>query len=112
MTAQTYSARMVARLVSKAVGREVSDKRVRAWVRDNVPAFDDDGYTTHAYDARTRDAIVKALTARYSARATGTAGRASSASNGRKGAAAPKRTRKSAAPKVTPEATPDTTPDA
>lgn len=108
MTAQTTSARQVARLVSKAIGREVTDKRVRAWVRENVTAFDDDGYTTHAYDARTVKAIVKGMTERYSG-GKGTTARATSASNGRQGTPkAPK------ARKVTPsaDAAPDATPDA
>jgi hypothetical protein len=61
---QTFTARQTARAISAKLGRDVSDKRVRAWVRDNVPAYDDDGYTPHAYDARLRDRIVAAFTAR------------------------------------------------
>lgn len=90
MTAQTFSARMVAREVSKALGREVSDKRVRSWVRDNVDAYDDDGYTQHAYDRRLADRIVAGMT--KSAKAP----RAAAAHTGR--AKAPKA-------KATPKAT-------
>lgn len=59
--ATTYTARMVAREVSKRLGRDVDAKRVRAWVRDNVPAYDDDGYTAHVYDRRTFDRIVTGM---------------------------------------------------
>lgn len=74
-TAPTYTARMVAREVSKRLGRDVDAKRVRAWVRDNVPAYDDDGYTAHVYDRRTFDRIVsgmvsKARTGRATAAST------------------------------------------
>lgn len=58
----TENARTVARQVSKVLGREVNAKRVRAWVRDHVAAFDDDGYTAHVYDARTAAAIVAGMT--------------------------------------------------
>lgn len=62
MTAQTYKARDVAKAVSKATGRPINDKRVRAWVRDNVAAFDDDGYTAHVYSTAQYKAIVKGMT--------------------------------------------------
>jgi hypothetical protein len=64
---QTFTARQTARAISAKLGRDVSDKRVRAWVRDNVPAYDDDGYTAHAYDARLRDRIVAAFVTRSKA---------------------------------------------
>ena len=67
MAGQTFTARQTARAISAKLGREVSDKRVRAWVRDNVPAYDDDGYTPHAYDARLRDRIVAAFVTRSKA---------------------------------------------
>lgn len=102
MTAQTYSARQTAREVSKRLGKDVSDKRVRDWVRQNVEAYDDDGYTTHAYDRRTFDRIVKGMTG--AARKP----RAQSASNGRKG------TRKASTPRTPKVAAPttETAPDA
>lgn len=61
--AATFTAKQVARDVSAAIGRQVDAKRVRAWVRANVAAFDDDGYTAHLYDARQRKAIVDGMTA-------------------------------------------------
>jgi len=58
----TVNARQVARDVSKALGRTIDAKRVRAWVRDNVAAFDDDGYTTHAYTPALARTIVAGMT--------------------------------------------------
>lgn len=108
MTAQTFTANVVARLVAKRTGRPCDAKRVRSWARANVTRFDDDGYTTHAYTSAERDRIVNALVARSRANATGTDGRASSASRGRtaptapkgraKGATAPKPSAKPSAP--------------
>lgn len=60
--AATQTARDVAKRVSKTLGREVNAKRVRAWVRDHIDAYDDDGYTPHQYDARTADRIVAGMT--------------------------------------------------
>lgn len=101
MTAQTFSANVVARLVTKRTGRPCDAKRVRSWARANVSRFDDDGYTTHAYTSAERDRIVNALVARSRANATGTAGRASSASRGR--ATGPKtRAKRATAPKDAP----------
>jgi len=82
MTTATFTARQTAAEVTKAcakVGltRSVNAKRVRAFVRDTMPAYDDGEYTAHLYDARTKDRIVKAMVARY------TAGRPASASLGR-----------------------------
>lgn len=82
MAGQTWTARMVAREVSKRTGRDVDAKRVRAWVRDNVDAYDDDGYTAHVYDARTKDRIVAAFVAKAKG-ATGTNARSRAASEGR-----------------------------
>lgn len=109
MGAQTFTARQTAALVAKRTGRPMSDKRVRGWVRDHVQRFMDDGYTTHAYTAAERDRIVSALVARSRPDATGTAGRASSASRGRPATKTPVKTRKAtvkvpAAPSV-PDAT-------
>lgn len=77
MASTTYTPRMVAREVSKRIGRDYDAKRVRAWVRDNVPAYDDDGYTAHVYDRRTFDRIVAALVSKART------GRATAASKGR-----------------------------
>lgn len=77
MTGQTYNAKAVAREVSKRVGRTFDAKRVRAWVRDNVPAYDDDGYTAHVYDRKTYDRIVSGMVAKART------GRATAASEGR-----------------------------
>jgi hypothetical protein len=96
MPAQTFSARQTAALVSKRVGRKVTDKQVRAYVRDTMAAYQDDAYTTHAYTAKQRDAIVNGMVARRRPGAKGTAGRAASASNGRKGTASKPRARKAA----------------
>jgi hypothetical protein len=84
---QTFTARQTARDIVTALGkrgitRDVDAKRVRAWVRDNVDAYDDDGYTAHLYDARTHDRIVSSMVARYSG-TRGTDGRANAASVGR-----------------------------
>ena len=77
MTGTTYNAKAVAREVSKRVGRTFDAKRVRAWVRDNIPAYDDDGYTAHVYDRPTFDRIVKGMVERAKG------GRATAASAGR-----------------------------
>lgn len=105
MPAQTFSANVVARLVAKRTGRPCDAKRVRSWARANVTRFDDDGYTTHAYTSAERDRIVNALVARSRANATGTDGRASSASRGRTAPTAPKgRAKRATAPKATTKA--------
>lgn len=86
MAAQTSTARDVARLVSKATGRDVNAKRVRQWVRDHIAAFDDDGYTAHQYSAQQVRAIVAGMT-------KGAKGaRSSAASAGRSGKPRAKRT--------------------
>jgi hypothetical protein len=82
MTATTFTARQTAAEVTKALAkvgldRAINAKRVRAFVRDTMPAYDDGLYTAHLYDARTKDRIVKAMVARY------TAGRPAAASLGR-----------------------------
>ena len=77
MTGTTYNAKAVAREVSKRVGRTFDAKRVRAWVRNNIPAYDDDGYTAHVYDRRTFDRIVSGMVAKART------GRATAASEGR-----------------------------
>lgn len=74
---KTENARSVARSVSKALGREVNDKRVRAWVRDHVDAFDDDGYTAHQYSAAQAREIIAGMTK------AGKSGRATAARNAR-----------------------------
>lgn len=102
MTAQTYSARQTARDVSKALGREVDAKRVRAWVRDHVDAYDDDGYTSHEYDHATHARIVKGMTA------SAKSGRASAARQGRKGASKAATTAKAASERRTVNAKPGT----
>lgn len=83
MTVQTFNARTVAAIVSKRIGRKVSDKQVRAYVRDTMAAYQDDAYTHHAYTAKQRDAIVNGMVARRRPGATGTNGRAAAASSGR-----------------------------
>lgn len=92
MTGTTYNAKAVAREVSKRVGRTFDAKRVRAWVRENVPAYDDDGYTAHVYDRPTFDRIVKGMTSKAQT------GRAKAASEGRKASPAKPKTRKAAKP--------------
>jgi hypothetical protein len=102
MAAETYSARTVAAIVSKRVGRKVSDKQVRAYVRDTMAAYQDDAYTHHAYTAKQRDAIVNGMVARRRPGATATNGRAAAASSGRTPAKKPAAARKpAAAPKPT-----------
>lgn len=89
MPATTFTARQTAAdvkaaLSKRGIARDVDAKRVRAYVRDNVASFDDDGYTAHLYDAKTHTAIVTAMVARYAG--TGKAPkaqRAAAASSGR-----------------------------
>jgi hypothetical protein len=76
-TTVTFGPKDVARAVSKAVGRPFDAKRVRGWVRDNVPAFDDDGYTAHIYSRAVYDRIVAGMVARAKS------GRSTAASTGR-----------------------------
>lgn len=54
---------MAARL-TKRLGRQVTAKSVRQWVRDNVAAYNDERYTPHAYDGRMQQAIESAFVAR------------------------------------------------
>lgn len=61
-TPTTYSARKVAEEVSTKLGKPVNAKRVRQWVRDHVPAFDDEGYTAHNYTTAQRTSIVNGMT--------------------------------------------------
>ena len=80
--AETFTARVTALVVTNALhkvglDRKVDAKRVRAYVRDTMPAYDDGLYTAHLYSAATRDRIVAGMVRRY------TAGRAASASLGR-----------------------------
>jgi len=79
--AETLTARMVAREVSKALGRDVDAKRVRAWVRDNIEAYDDDGYTAHVYTPALARTIVAGMVKRAKAP------RPTAASKGRAGKA-------------------------
>lgn len=62
--AQTLTARQMAAQVSKAVGRQVTAKQVRAAARDQIAAYDDDGYTAHAYDARQASTLLAYFRAR------------------------------------------------
>jgi hypothetical protein len=64
MTEATFGAKAVARMLSESTGRKVSDRQVRAWVRDNVTEYDDDGYTHHAYTLTQVQAIVDGMLAR------------------------------------------------
>lgn len=81
--AQTFSAKQTARIIAAKTGRPCDAKRVRAWVRDNVAAYDDDGYTSHQYDARLRDRIVAAFVQRAKGTTPGTPARSRAASEGR-----------------------------
>lgn len=80
VTATVYTARQTARDVSKALGRDVDAKRVRQWVRDNVDAYDDDGYTAHQYSHALHARIVAGMVAKAKG------ARPTAASSGRKGA--------------------------
>ena len=94
----TFGPKDVARAVSKAVGRPFDAKRVRGWVRDNVPAFDDDGYTAHVYSKAVYDRIVAGMVARAKG------GRSTAASTGRSKAA--KAPAKAATPRKSSKAAP------
>ena len=87
-TETTYTARKVADEVSRKLGKPVNAKRVRQWVRDHLPAFDDEGYTAHNYTPAQRVKIVTGMTK------AAQAPRAKAASTGR------------AKPKPTAETTP------
>ena len=100
MTAHV-SAKDTARAVSKALGRTIDAKRVRDWVRTNVPAYDDDGYTSHQYDARTFAAIVKGMTSKAKT------GRSDATSKGRTPAKTP--TKRPAVSRVAPSVTAEAT---
>lgn len=110
MPAATFSARDVAKAVAKATGKPVDAKRVRAWVRDHVASFDDEGYTAHVYDASLRARIVKGMTTaaskpRATAASKGRAkpvAKASTAPTGQKGRVSP--TQPAMAPRETPQA--------
>lgn len=93
INARAMAARVNAALAKAGSAKRVDAKRVRAWVRDNVAAYDDDGYTAHAYDARTAQVIERGMVAaRVASKATSEREhRATSASEGR-----PKRTPKPA----------------
>ena len=91
-TAKTYTARDVAKALSKS-GRKVDGKRVRAWVREHVARFDDDGYTAHQYSATEFRTIVAGMTGGAKS------GRSTAAQQGRK---AP--SRKAQTPAVAPDA--------
>lgn len=88
--AATVSAREMARIVSKALGRTVNDKRVRAWVRDNIAAYDDEGYTAHAYGPLVQRTILAGMTGKAKG------ARSTAAVKGRAKAATPRK----ATPKV------------
>jgi len=117
MAAQTWNARQTAQDINAAlrkagIARSLDAKRVRAWVRDNVDAYDDDGYTAHVYDATTHARIVKGIMARYTASGTvrkartASDQRGSAATQGRKPASAPAKPRSATIkPVVAPTAT-------
>jgi len=86
----TYSPKDVARELAKS-GRKLDAKRVRAWVRDHVARFDDDGYTSHDYSTAEYRTIIAGM------RGQAKTGRTTAAVKGRAGApktaAAPKTAR-------------------
>jgi hypothetical protein len=108
MTAKTFTARetaldVVASCKRAGLQRAVNAKRVRAFVRDTVPGYDDGAYTAHLYDARLHDRIVRDMTARYTGK---TVQRAASASLGRPSAKPSAKTAKTttAKPSAAPSA--------
>lgn len=60
----TVSAREMAARLSRATGRPVSAKAVRAWVRDNIARYDDGRYTAHGYTPAEQARITAAWTAK------------------------------------------------
>lgn len=67
MAATTYSAHLVAREVSKAVGRVVSDKQVRSMARSIIDRFDKTkhpAYQSHDYTAAERTVLLNAFRAK------------------------------------------------
>lgn len=112
MAAQTYDARAVAKrvnatLAKRGVSSVIDAKRVRAHVRDTIPAYDDGSYTRHEYSAALAQRIHDALVSKY----TGSA-RTTSASAGRAKPASTKRTTKPAKPASVAQSAPQTAPEA
>lgn len=67
MGATTYSPNAVAREVSKAVGRAVTDKQVRSMARAIIARFDKvthPAYQSHDYTAQERTTLVAAFRAK------------------------------------------------
>ena len=86
-TAQTWNARATAKDVNDAlrkagVQRTLDAKRVRQWVRENIEAYDDDGYTAHVYNAQLHRTIVDGIVKRYTASGTTTKARTSADQRG------------------------------
>ena len=63
-TSKGITARQLARIASKTLGRDVSDKRVRSVARDTIERFGDDAYTAHAYTPDEAAGIVEHLRGR------------------------------------------------
>lgn len=63
MAQATQTASMVARTLTRTLGRTVTAKQVRAWGRAHIGRLDDDRYTATAYSA----AEVHAITAAFRA---------------------------------------------
>jgi len=50
---RTVNAREAAKAIAKTIGAPVTPKAVRTVARDILPAYQDDKYTQHKYDAAT-----------------------------------------------------------
>lgn len=78
-TSKGISARTLASIASKRLGRTVTDKRVRSVARDTIERFGDDAYTAHAYTPDEAAGIIEHLRGRGRGVATMTADEASAA---------------------------------
>jgi len=80
-TKATYGPKDVARAIKT---RKLDAKRVRAWVRENIARFDDDGYTSHEYSAAEYKTIVAGLSGQSKTARTRAAVKARAGSTPRK----------------------------
>lgn len=84
-----YGPKDVARAMSSK-GRKLDAKRVRAWVREHIARFDDDGYTSHEYTPAEYRSIIAGMTGQAKT------GRTSAAVKGRAGATSKAKTPRTA----------------
>jgi len=67
-TVKTVNAREAAKSIALKIGLPVTPKAVRTVARDLLPAYQDDKYTQHKYDASTLRQLTAAFVARTARR--------------------------------------------